>query len=134
MSRRAVLVGLVLAFLLATGSPVPADYVGGGCGTEAFRLTPFASESIAVRGTVAVLTPKIYNQQSYKAQIAIFSVETADVRFWMDGSAPTATAGHVMKAGDYFSLCSPSMIERFKATRASATDAIVRVTYFAEQR
>lgn len=60
---------------------------------------------------------------------ALFTVETNSIRFRLDGTAPTATVGHLMAAGDSFLVTGDTNITNLRLIRQSA-DATVMVTYF----
>ncbi len=62
---------------------------------------------------------------------AIITVYTAPIRFWVDGTAPTATTGHRADVYDEITLDDYGEIEHFKAIRESSVSATVEVTYFA---
>ena len=59
---------------------------------------------------------------------ALITVETAAVRFRIDGTAPTATVGHVLEAGDVLTLRGIGEIGKFQAIRRDGTDATLRVS------
>ena len=59
---------------------------------------------------------------------ALITVETAAVRFRIDGTAPTATVGHVLEVGDVLTLRGIGEIGKFQAIRRDGTDATLRVS------
>ncbi len=59
---------------------------------------------------------------------ALITVETAAVRFRIDGTAPTATVGHVLEAGDVLELRGMGEIGKFQAIRRDGSDATLRVS------
>lgn len=61
---------------------------------------------------------------------ALFTVETNSIRFRMDGTAPTATVGHLMAAGDSFLVTGDVNIPNMKLIRQGGADGTVMVTYF----
>lgn len=63
------------------------------------------------------------------ARQAYISCETAQIRFWVDGTLPTSTTGHVINIGDSFRLDSAGQIANFKAIGISAS-ATLQITYF----
>jgi hypothetical protein len=60
---------------------------------------------------------------------ASVTVETAQIRFRVDGGVPTTTVGHLADIGDEISLESNEDIVNFKAIRVSSTSALITVTY-----
>ena len=59
---------------------------------------------------------------------AYISVETASIRYWLDGSAPTATQGILLEKGDAVALQSSEEIAGFLAIAVSDA-ATVQVGY-----
>lgn len=88
-------------------------------------LNPTAYESITVAGTAIGLTAATH----LKAQHAIITVETAQVRVRFDGTAPTATEGHIVDVGDVIHLNTGSQMTKFKAIRTGTTSGVLKVTY-----
>jgi len=62
---------------------------------------------------------------------AVITVYTAPVRFWVNGTAPTATTGHRAEPYQVIRLEDAGEIANFKAIRESSVSATVEVTYFA---
>lgn len=60
---------------------------------------------------------------------AVITTETADVRYWIDGSTPTTTVGHLIKAGGGINLDSAGQIANFKAIAVSGS-AVLQISYF----
>ena len=89
--------------------------------------TPLAAtaESIVVSTTAIPLTTIPGN-----ANGAFVTVETASIRVWVDGTTPTATAGHLYDVGAAFTLLGPMAVRGCKMIRAGGADATVRVSYF----
>ena len=58
---------------------------------------------------------------------ALITCETADVRFWLDGTNPSSTAGHLMVAGQSMEIPVTTAPE---FTRAGAVDGVLQVSYF----
>jgi len=57
------------------------------------------------------------------------TVETDQVRFRVDGSAPDSTTGHLLNVGDILMLENVTMIANFRVIRVT-TDATIQVSYF----
>lgn len=56
------------------------------------------------------------------------TVETDEIRFTTDGTAPSATVGHLLRVNDTLELNNESDIRNFRAHRVT-TDANLIVTY-----
>ena len=84
-----------------------------------------ANESLTVAGTAIPLTPDTY--ATYSA--ALISVGTAAIRFWLNGVAPTATAGHPLEVGDTLMLENHQEIVGFRGIRRDGVSAVLEVSY-----
>ena len=60
---------------------------------------------------------------------AFITVETAQIRFTVDGTAPTITVGHILNAGDNLTIDSNEDIAAFRAIRTSSTSGVIQCTY-----
>jgi hypothetical protein len=82
-----------------------------------------------------VLTPTIYetfnstNQTRQQAKLCLITVEDANIRFRIDGTAPTTAVGHLIAPGSALELQSITQIKNIKMI-AATTDATIQVTYF----
>ncbi|NLE57154.1 MAG: hypothetical protein GX616_02250 [Planctomycetes bacterium] len=85
---------------------------------------PTEVETVTVSSTAVGLTAAKYAG----AVVALVTVETAPIRVWCNGTAPTSSAGTLMNAGDQRLLQSPEEIAGFKAIAVSA-DATIQVEY-----
>ena len=83
-----------------------------------------AYESLSVSSTAVTLTAATYEARPY----AFITVETAQIRFRLDGTAPTATEGHLAEPGDIIHLRNHDQLEDFQAIRTSA-DAVIKCAY-----
>ena len=83
-----------------------------------------AYESITVSSTAKTLTAATYEARPY----AFITVENAQIRFRLDGTAPTATEGHLAEPGDIIHLRNHDQLEDFQAIRVSA-DAVLKCAY-----
>lgn len=88
-------------------------------------MATYAFESVTVSGTAGGLTSATFDS----AVRATITIEDADIRFRLDGTAPTALIGHYAKPGDIIELESPDELQRFSAIRTGGTSAVLRVTY-----
>jgi len=86
---------------------------------------PFAYESVTVTNTSTTLTASTY----LNASRAFMTVETAAVRYRVDGAAPTSAEGHLLNIGDVLTLIGLQTIRNFKAIRTGATSGVLKVTY-----
>lgn len=112
-----------------------------------FKVAPFASETIAVDGTVKTLSASVYNalaeviaqpnpnQASLlpkKARAAMVVVDNANpVRATEDLTVPVAaTTGTVYNSNDAKLLESYEAIAKFKFTKEGGTNSSIQVTYY----
>ena len=89
---------------------------------------PFGYESITVADTAIGITSTLYSATSYKALRAIVTAETAQMRYRMDGSDPTASEGHLLNPFDALMLENSDQIAAFRAIRVSASSGVLKVT------
>lgn len=61
--------------------------------------------------------------------LAYISVETAPIRFTIDGTAPTTSVGHLVTPGNDIVLTSNEDIAAFRAIRTGAVSAVIQCTY-----
>lgn len=92
------------------------------------KPTPYAFEAVTVDNTAGGvgLTAATFDS-STRAHI---SLETAQIRYRVDGGAPTATVGHILEIGCMVELESASEIANFKAIRTGSTSGTIQVSYF----
>ena len=81
-------------------------------------------ESITVSSAALPLTANLADSYSD----ALITVETDAVRFWLDGTAPTASLGHKLDVGDVLVLTGRAELDGFRVIRVT-TDATLRVSY-----
>jgi hypothetical protein len=60
---------------------------------------------------------------------AIIDVEDNPIRFWLNGSSPTATAGHYAAVGDQIEVENGNEVQNFRAIEV-AGDVTLQVTFF----
>lgn len=63
------------------------------------------------------------------AQAATLTVETAQIRWLKDGTAPTSTTGHLANVGTVIFLDSPQELYDFRAIRTGATSGVLQASY-----
>ena len=97
-----------------------------GVQDEAVGLVPFAHETLTVADTAVGLTSATYSD----ATRAEMTLETAQIRVWLDGTAPTATVGMPIYVGDPIVLNSAAQIANFKAIRTNSTSGTLSIQYF----
>ena len=108
-----------------TGKFARAVYIKGGT-VDGEGLTPFAHETLTVADTAVGLTSATYSD----ATRAEMTLETAQIRIWLDGTAPTASAGILVEIGDPIVLNSAAQIANFKAIRTGSTSGTLSIQYF----
>ena len=89
----------------------------------------------AVGFTAAKILPTSGDFIGIKARAALISVETADIRFTIDGTTPVITAtgggvGHLLCNGDSYEIYGENNVSNFRCINAvNASGAKVRCTY-----
>ena len=83
----------------------------------------------ATAGGIALTIPTDTNPEHM-----LLTVETAAIRWWADGTAPTAANGHLLEAGDVLEWMDEgnyrSVIERFRAIRQGGVSGTVQVSFY----
>lgn len=102
-----------------------ADITAGAFHRRNFQSND--AESLTIDATVGgiALTAGTYGTARY----AEISIEVAEIRFRVDGGAPTSTVGHIASPPDIIELESAEDIAAFRAIRTGATSATIFVTY-----
>jgi len=91
---------------------------------------PYDFESITVANAAIGLTAAKLKPDSAPPPIAaLLTLETAAIRFRVDGTDPTASEGHLMSAGDQLTLSSINQLRKFRAFRDTDTSGVLKVTY-----
>ena len=83
-------------------------------------------EAVTVAGTSIGMT--VTAAQGVKPGAAVISVETAAIRFTVDGTTPTATVGHLAEPGDVIELVEEGQVRLFRAIRQGGTSATIMCT------
>ena len=86
------------------------------------------TESVTVGATSTGLTRANYDRVSPPVG-AVITVETAQIRWWDDGTDPTASEGYLSNVGAVITLDSPARAAGFRAIRTGGTSATLRVAY-----
>ena len=85
--------------------------------------------------TATVTTPsnldksKIFSRTNGMASGVFITVETANIRFTLHGTAVTTTTGHMLAAGQNLTLNNINDLENLSMIRDDDVDATVRVSY-----
>ena len=120
MKKYAVLVLFLAASLIAV-PPAPAQ-------VQCFGFNASVKPSGFEQSTVSTASVPMVVPDG--ATLAIVTVEDADIRWRVDGTAATATVGHLLAEGSSMVVCGRSSMRNFSAIRDDATDAIVTITYY----
>lgn len=83
-------------------------------------------ESLTVSSTAKTLTSAVYGTYTR----ALIQCQDANIRFWLDGSTPDTSTGHVLYKGEWMELHGSTELTNFKAIRDDSTDAVLAVSYF----
>jgi hypothetical protein len=87
-------------------------------------------ESVTVAGTAIGFTAGTIRPSSGgDMKRAIVTVETAQVRFRADGTAPTASEGHILNPGDTLVIGDYATLSNFKAIRTGGVSGVLKVSY-----
>ena len=100
----------------------------------AFPLQATAQEALVVSSTAIGPTTATINAPQAggfrkRAKAALISVETQSVRLRFDGTAPTASVGHLLATGDYVLVRGEDNVSRILLIR-TGTDGAATLTYF----
>lgn len=95
-------------------------------------FSAFAYESVTVDNTTGGVrftklthTPAAGNP----AKRAIVTVETAQIRYKIDGGAPTSSEGHILNVNDVLSINGQGNINNFRAIRVGSTSGVIKCTF-----
>lgn len=89
-------------------------------------------ESVTVAGTSIGFDATAATNNGIKPSAATITVETAQLRFRTDGTAPTSSEGHLAGVGDVIELTDRGECDNFRAIRTGATSGVIKVTKFVE--
>ena len=85
----------------------------------------FSYQTVTVSTTAVGVTAVVNAKVAHRA---VITVETAQIRFRYDGTAPSSSVGHILNAGDRIILEGRNNIGNFLAIRTGGTDATIQVT------
>lgn len=92
----------------------------------------FAHETVTVDGTAGgvALTKATYAPQGEAGAVrALITLETGQIRYTYDGTAPTTTVGHLLDPGDTIVLDGAENISKWRGIRTGGTSGAAHVTY-----
>lgn len=92
----------------------------------------YASEAITVDNTsggVGFSTTLINGDGHPQAQTATCTLETATIRYQIDGTAPTAAVGMLVAIGQTFTLSGNKALRQFRAIRTGGSSGALSCTY-----
>jgi len=79
--------------------------------------------------TVSTLALPLSVSKVSKALVAWIEVQTADIRYWLSGTLPTTTAGHILYNTDMALLENRAEMQGLRMIRDGSSDATVVVSY-----
>ena len=115
---------LLGALLLVLAGVLPAHAEVLPCPPTGLRAV--AHEVIQVGAVAVGFTPA---QLTRNVVAAYVSTETDTIRYWEDGTTPTATVGHALVAGTSFYVCGSAMV-KFLAISKNGGAVPTHVTFY----
>ena len=76
-------------------------------------------------GGVALTTSYVDN-----SSMCFMTLETGQIRWTIDGTAPTTTVGHLLEIGQTLTFNSRQQCRGFRAIRTGTTSGALKVTYW----
>jgi len=92
-------------------------------------IDPLDHEELTISNSALGFTAGTIQQAAGNAAIAVVTVETDSVRYWLDGTTPTSSSGHLAPADTAFTICGLNSIKNFLAIRVTL-DASLKVSFF----
>lgn len=122
---------VILASLITIGILSERNEVKAVCAGQTYTPVFFAKESLTVSTTAIGGTPSVYNPTGNvsSARYAFISVETNPLRYWLDGSTPTASLGHLVNTNGNFEVCGVTAVKNFLMIRQGAADSTTMISY-----
>ena len=93
---------------------------------DEYDRTPLLNETLTVSSVAKTLTSATYGDSPG----ANIYVESAPIRFWVNGVNPTTTVGILVDAGGSIELGSVAEITVFRAIATTGADAKLQVAYW----
>ena len=92
--------------------------------------SPYAFESVTANNANQSLTAATYTSTGAKsAKAFIGPLESGQVRWRIDGTAPASDEGHLLEIGQTLVLENLDQIENFKVIRTGSANGTLKVTY-----
>ncbi len=86
-------------------------------------------EELTISTAALGFTDATIKQAAGNAAIAVVTVETDAIRYWVDGTTPTSSSGHLAPADTAFTICGLNSIDNFLAIRVTL-DAAIKASFF----
>ena len=89
-------------------------------------------ESITVANTSTAFTANKVKTNAVPteyARVAFCRLETAQIRYWLDGIDPTSSEGILLQVGETLIIHGYTNIDRFRAVRTGSASGVLRVHY-----
>lgn len=80
-------------------------------------------------GGVGFTAGKLLSTQHGVARGVFCTLESGQIRFTLDGTAPTTLIGHLLEIGQSLTLENVGDLKNFKAIRTGAVSGSLKVTY-----
>ena len=90
------------------------------------RAAGLQHESITVSDTAIGFTSSLI---TYPVFGATCTLETGQIRFWLDGTDPTSSEGHLLEIGQSIGLTNGVQIGNFRAIKTGVTSGVLRCSY-----
>jgi hypothetical protein len=117
-------------FVLVAALMLPSVSWGQECIVGNIKgIDPLDKEEITVSTVEIGFTDGTIKQSAGNAAVAVVTVETDQIRYWVDGSTPTSSSGHLAEAGSSFTICGLNSIDNFSAIRVTL-DAAIKASFF----
>jgi hypothetical protein len=98
--------------------------------TDGQQTNAYDYEAITIADTAIGFTAaKLAPENSEIPSSAFCTLETAQIRYRVDGGTPTASVGHLLEIGQSLILRSLDNMKNFRAIRTGSTSASLKVTY-----
>jgi hypothetical protein len=85
-------------------------------------------ESITVTNVAIGFTAAKLKSSGVYSRSALCTLETAQIRFRVDGTDPTSAEGHIMEVGQVWKFTTNELVG-FKAIRTTGTSGVLKCTY-----
>ena len=94
-------------------------------------MSAYAQESITVADTAIGFTvATVLSTDPATPEQAVFVIETAQIRYRLDGGDPTTSVGLLGNVGDVVTVTGSHDVKNFRAIRTGATSATIQPHYF----